>query len=168
MHPTPKQAAKDLFLAQSLWLLYEVHVKKQSPDLLHAFRYDDTLPCHLLGSVGSVYDDGEPYLQSLLADITADETWAKLAGPDVTCPVQYSEAELRAQREVYAKWQRDVDRRQSVLEKIGAYPGWSGPVAPDEFDEMRRRFDIAKTWFLDREASTPQEREAWEKVWPFG
>lgn len=37
--PQGKKAAKALFLAQSLWVFYEILIQKEAPDLLHAFRY---------------------------------------------------------------------------------------------------------------------------------
>ncbi|KAK2761259.1 hypothetical protein FQN54_001781 [Arachnomyces sp. PD_36] len=173
MSPRTKQAAKDLFLSQSLWLLYETQIQKQSPDLLHAFRYANTHQCQLLQAIGTIFDDGEPYIQSLIADITSTEVWEKIVGtsvsgtPHIPCPIHYSEDELRAQRDQFAVWEKDVDRRQQVITEIGAYTGWNGAVSPDEFDEMSRRLDAAKKRFLDREARTAEERVAWESVWPF-
>ena len=167
MSPSSEQAAKDLFVAQSLWVLYEVQIQMQAPDLLHAFQYGNTLPCRLLQAVGSVFDDGEPYVQSLLADVTSSEAWTKVAGENVPCPIQYSQSELRVQSEEFAEWKRDVDRRLGVIEKLGVYPGWIGAVCLAEFNEMKSRLGDAKAWFLDREAKTASEREAWERVWPF-
>jgi hypothetical protein len=173
MSPNSKRTAKNLFLAQSLWLRYEIQVQRLAPDLLHAFRYTETHPSQLLGAVGMVFEDGEPYVQSLLADITADEVWAKIVGTDengrvlVPCPVQYSELELRQQREQFEKWEEDIDRKQEVLKEVGAYTGWHGAVSPNEYDEVKRRLEAAKAKFLDREAKTLEECEAWDGVWPF-
>lgn len=173
MSPKTKQAAKDLFLSQSLWLLYETQVHKSSADLLHAFRYADTHQSQLLGAIGSIFDDGEPYIQSLITSITAEDVWGKIVGidsrgnPRMTCPVNYSEDELGMQRDQFAMWEKDIDRRQRVISEIGAYTGWNGAVSPDEYDEMARRLEVAKTRFLDREAGTAEERGSWERVWPF-
>lgn len=41
-----------------------------------------------------------------------------------------------------------------MIEDVGAYTGWNGAVLPDEYDEMKRRLEKAKTNFLDREANT--------------
>lgn len=45
--------------------------------------------------------------------------------------------------------------------------GTGGGVSPEDYDEVLRRLERAKARFLDREASTDEERKAWEKVWPF-
>jgi mannitol/fructose-specific phosphotransferase system IIA component (Ntr-type) len=143
------------------------------PDLLHAIRHMDTHQNQLLGAIATVFDDGEPYVQSLMADITADEVWAGIVGSDqsgtplVPCPVRYSDRELQQQKEEFVKWERDIDLKQQVLKEVGAYTGWDGAVSPREYDEIRQRLETAKAGFLDREAKTADERQAWESVWPF-
>lgn len=54
MNPQAKQAAKDLFLAQSQWLLYEIEAQEQALNLMQAFCGADSLQCQLLRAVGSV------------------------------------------------------------------------------------------------------------------
>ncbi|PGH26507.1 hypothetical protein AJ80_01821 [Polytolypa hystricis UAMH7299] len=173
MSPKAQQAAKELFLSQSLWLLYELEAQKQAPDLVHAFRYRDTHPRELLGAIGTIFNDGEPYMQSLSTDMVQEDVWGKVVGtavngkPLIPCPVRYSEEQLQTQAEQYALWQRDVDRKKQVLEELGAYSGWNVAVLPSEFDEMTTRVKAAKGRFLDREAKTAEEVVAWEQVWPF-
>ncbi|WEW56950.1 hypothetical protein PRK78_002409 [Emydomyces testavorans] len=173
LSPHSKKAAKNLFLAQSLWLLYEVQLQRQAPDLLHAIRYTDTHQSQLLGAIATVFDDGEPYVQSLITDIITDKVWARIVGSDesgkplVPCPVRYSEGELQQQKEEFAKWERDIDLKQQVLKEVGAYTGWDGAVSPREYDEIRRRLQSVKARFLDRQAKTAEERKAWESVWQF-
>lgn len=58
LDPEAQKAAKNLFLAQSLWLTYEIEVQRAAPQLLHTFRHRETLPGQILGMIGSIYDDG--------------------------------------------------------------------------------------------------------------
>ena len=74
LDPDAKKSAKATYLAQLFWLTYEIQVKKAVPELLQAFRYRDTLPGQILGIIPSTYGDGEPYIQSLLADISQEDT----------------------------------------------------------------------------------------------
>lgn len=39
LDPQAKKAAKDLFLAQSVWLYYKTQIQKEAPDLLRSLRY---------------------------------------------------------------------------------------------------------------------------------
>jgi hypothetical protein len=173
LDPQEQRAARDLFLAQLLWVFYETQVQKEAPDLLHAFRCLDTLPGQMFGLIGSVFDDGEAHIQSLLADVAEDEIWRKLVGtddrgnPNVPCPLKYSQDDLERQRLEYAKWERDIERKAQILDAVGAYTGWNGAVSPDEYEEVAKRLEDAKRDFLGREARTLEERERWEKVWPF-
>lgn len=173
LDPEAKKAAKDLFLSQSLWLAYEIEVQKAAPELLHTFRHRDTLPGQILGMIGSTYDDGEPYVQSLLVDITEEHAWKQLVGvdendnPSVLCPLKYSEQDVAKFKTEYAKWEKDIERKTRVLEEIGVYTGWNGAVSPHDYNEVVRRLAVAKQNFLDRESANEEERAMWEKVWPF-
>lgn len=172
MSPNTKQAAKDLFLSQSLWLLYETQVQKNSPSLMKAFQFADTHQCQLLRAIGTIFDDGEPYIQSLITDLTQKEIWDKIVGNDsrdshIPCPLNYSKDELKAQKDDFVAWEKDIDRKQRIITEIGAYTGWNGAVRPEEYDEIAWRLKVAKHKFLDREAKTNEERIAWERVWPF-
>lgn len=126
-----QKAAKELFVAQSVWLSYEIRVQKEAPDLLHGFRYRDTLPCQILGIIGSTFDDAEPHVQSLLADVAKEEVWKQLVGtdglgnPNVPCPLKYSEDDLTRQNLEYAKWERDIERKAQIIHEIGVYTGWN-------------------------------------------
>ncbi|KAJ6181243.1 Aminoglycoside phosphotransferase [Penicillium mononematosum] len=147
--PEAKKAAKDLFLSQ------------------------ETLSGQLMGTIGSTYDDREPYVQSLLADITEDHAWKELVGEDengnagVLCPLSYSKQDMAKFKTEYAKWEKDVERKTRVLEEIGVYVGWNGAASPNDYDEVVRRLAVAKQNFLARESANNQERAIWESVWPF-
>ena len=173
LDPEARKAAKDLYSAQLFWLSYEIEVQRAIPELLRAFRYRDTLPGHILGMIGSIYDDGEPYMQTLLADLSEGNTWKQVVGANeagqlnVPCPLQYSKEEISHQQVEYSKWQKDVDRKARVIDEVGAYPGWNGAVSPLEYDEVARRLNAAKQNFLLRESANEEEKALWEKVWPF-
>jgi hypothetical protein len=171
-----KAAAEKTFLEQTLWTLYEIQTQRLAPNLLHAYRYRDTLPCQLLGIIGSVFDDAEAHVQKLLSDLATDkDAWKRLvetadeaaSRSQVPCPLTYSEAVLKEQRDDYAKWEREIERKQNLLTEIGAYTGWDGAVTPHEYAIVRQRIELVKAQFLDRESRSDEERTAWEKIWPF-
>lgn len=173
LDPEAQKAAKDLFLAQSLWLTYEIEIQRAAPQLLHTFRHRETLAGQILGIIGSIYDDGEPYMQSLLADITKELVWKEVIREDengnlsVPCPFRYSEQDMAKQKMEFAKWEKDVERKTRVLDEIGVCYGWNGAVSPRDYDEVARRLAAEKQNFLVHESRNEQERALWEKVWPF-
>ncbi|PLB50315.1 hypothetical protein P170DRAFT_380891 [Aspergillus steynii IBT 23096] len=171
--PQDKKAAGELFLAQTLWLYYETQVYKEAPELVHAFKYRETLQFELLSLVGAIFDDGEPHVQKLLATVARDEVWRQVVGeddhgnPSVPCPLNYTGRDLTRQGEEYAKWEKDLERKARVIDEVGVYTGWNGAVSPGDYDEVVRRLSLSKQRFLDRESRTPEERRLWEKAWPF-
>lgn len=76
---------------------------KDAPDLLRVLRYRDTLSCQIMALVGSVFDDGEAYIQTLLSRLAEPKAWEKVVGAssqgsvDIRCPLVYSDAELLRQ-----------------------------------------------------------------------
>ncbi|KAJ5932236.1 kinase-like domain-containing protein [Penicillium verrucosum] len=173
LDPNAKKSAKATYAAQLFWLSYEIQVQKTVPELLHAFRYKDTLPGQILGIIASTYGDGEPYIQSLLADISQEDVWKQVVGvntagdPIVPCPLHYSKEDISNQQMDYEKWQKDIERKARVIDELGVYPGWNGAVPPDQYDEMFRRLITSKQNFLLRESANDEEMALWEKLWPF-
>jgi hypothetical protein len=173
LEPIAKENARSLHTAQSIWGLYQMFVQKQAPDLLRVFRYRDTLPCQIMSLIGSVFDDGEAYIRSLLSQLAEPVTWKTVIknnvqeAAEVPCPLRYSDSELAKQQEELAKWELDIERKARVIKEVGAYTGWNGAVSPEEYSIMSEKLEKAKKSFLDVESKSPQEREQWASAWPF-
>lgn len=169
LDPAAKGNARALHTAQSIWGLYQIFMQKQAPDLLRTLRYRDTLPGQILTLIGSVFDDGEAYVQNLLAQLTEPEVWKKVVQSDdqSCCPLGYSEQDLSKQRDELAKWEKDVERKARVIEEIGAYTGWDGAVPPDEYFETLDDLKKAREKFLATVSKTSGAREQWANAWPF-
>ncbi|KAJ8116979.1 hypothetical protein OPT61_g1714 [Boeremia exigua] len=171
--PDEKDKARALHTAQSIWGLYEIFIQKQAPDLLRVLRYRNTLSCQVMNLVGSIFDDGEAYVQTLLSQLAKPETWEdviKANGHDaasVPCPLKYSDEDVKKQEDAMIKWEKDVERKARVISEVGAYTGWDGAVPPEDFDKVFEKLNEAKERFLDTEARSPQEREQWAQAWPF-
>jgi hypothetical protein len=58
----------------------------------------------------------------------------------------------------------DIQHRERVIGKGGAYTGWDGAVTPEEYDMMAQKMEQVKVGFLNREAKTLEEREQWVKA----
>ncbi|OKL61267.1 hypothetical protein UA08_03189 [Talaromyces atroroseus] len=170
LDPQAKKAAKALFLFQSLWLSYEIELQRAVPELLHTFSHRETLPGQILGAIGSIYDDGEPYVQSLLADITEEHVWNQVVGadengnPSVLCPLKYSERDMAKQKTEYVKWAKDVERKTRILDVIGAHTGCNGAVSPRDYDEVARRLAAAKQRFLVQPLAYTRRRKKYNAL----
>jgi hypothetical protein len=172
LDPVAQRAARTLHLAQSIWGLYQIFLQRQAPDLLHVLRYRDTLSCQILALAGSIFDDGEVHVQSLLSRLAEPEIWEELVThgqEDVgqRCPLAYSDGQLSKQRDELARWGKDVERKARVIEEVGAYAGWDGAVSPEEFCIMSEKLEFARERFLDAESRSLEEREQWATAWPF-
>jgi hypothetical protein len=90
--------------------------------------------------IGSTFDDGESYTQSLLAQLTGSEIWRAATKSnssqylDVPRPITYSDQELAKQEEELAKWEKDIERKARVVQEVGAYTGWDGAVSSEDCD----------------------------------
>ncbi|KAF2130889.1 kinase-like protein [Dothidotthia symphoricarpi CBS 119687] len=173
LDPVAKEKAQSLHKAQSMWGLYQIFVQKEAPDLLRTLRYRNTLPCQIMSRIGSVFGDGEAYVQSMLTRLAEPEVWEKVVkinGQDPTrvpCPLVYSDYELSKQRDDLAKWEKDVERKARVMKEVGTYTGWDGAVLPKEYDMMSEKMEKARKRFLHVESRTSDERELWTNAWPF-
>ncbi|KAL9619929.1 MAG: hypothetical protein Q9160_005486 [Pyrenula sp. 1 TL-2023] len=173
LEPEEKERVKARFVEKSLWTSYEIQLQQACPALVYAFRHGQTLLGQILGLIGSTFDDGEPLVRSLLMDLSQRDNWKVVVGedlngsPKISCPLKYSEEEIKAQELEHAKWARDIERKAQVIEELGAYTGWDGAVSPEQYDDMIVRLENAKQRFLDREADTLEKRALWEKAWPF-
>lgn len=72
-----QKSARALHTAQSVRAIYEVDLWKKAPEIPRAILYRNTLQCQLLNLIGSIFDDGEIYVQNLLAQATEPDTWKK-------------------------------------------------------------------------------------------
>jgi hypothetical protein len=173
LDPVAKADAQALHTAQSIWGLYQIFVQKQAPDLLRIIRYRDTLPCQIISLMGSVFDDGEIYIQSLLSQLAQPETWRAVVknsaqeNAEISCPLSYISNELAKQEQDLAKWESAIERKAQVVDQIGIYTGWDGAVPPEQYSILSQKLEAAKERFLDEEAKTSEEREQWANAWPF-
>ncbi|KAL4966596.1 uncharacterized protein BDV14DRAFT_198721 [Aspergillus stella-maris] len=159
--------------ARIRWGLYMETVEEAATALSYDFQDMGLLLSQMTEWIGSMYDDWEPFMQSILDALTEEDMWRHAVGFGMTdeckllCLVKYSEEQRTVHKVRDNKWSRDVKRRKSVLCEIGVGEGWDGAVSPDDYDEMAKKLAIAKENLFTREAKNEEEREIWEKAWPF-
>ena len=182
LEPDAQKAAQSLKTAQLIWGLDQIFTHKEAPGLFRVLRYRDSLACQIMSLAGSIFDDGEAYVRSLLVRLAEQETWGKVVrtaqtiqGPSSdealfvppSCPLAYSADQIDQVQNELALWERDVQRKAGVIEELGAYTGWDGAMVPGQYDDMVVALERARLRFLEGESKSPEEREAWAAAWPF-
>lgn len=174
LSPEEQKAVKERYEAEMLWFFYHGFMSGQDNELLHAFRYQgQTIPGDILRKIRLVFNDMEPSIAARFAQVTSDDMWKQLVGEDEdgeprqSCPVSYSQRELKDIEQDLEKWLRDGERKASILDDVGMYIGIHGEIKWGEYHEVKGRLEAAKERFLDRESKTAKDRRQWEKVWPF-
>lgn len=164
-----QENAKKLRSMQSLYKLYEVASFKSNQDAYHAMRTRETIGVQLTGLIGSLFSDGEPYVQGLL--IAVQDNWEKLLDSTdnawTPCPLDYSQEARETQQAELDNWTRSVELIDQFLQEIGAYRGWDGWVSYTDYDVMKSRLAAARERFLDCHSRCQEERGQWIRVFPF-
>ncbi|KAJ9196680.1 hypothetical protein DTO164E3_6210 [Paecilomyces variotii] len=140
-----KERAKTLLAQQSLYKLYEIQSARQNPPVFKALRYASTLGGQIISLVSQVFnDDGPP------------------------CPLTVTPTEVAAQEVDQQKWEEGVQLMEDVLEALGGSEnGWQGWVNHEDYSQMKGKLSTVRKQFLDHMAENEEEREAWDRVWPF-
>ncbi|KAK2777918.1 Phosphotransferase enzyme [Onygenales sp. PD_12] len=169
LSPEEQAKAQKLRSTQSLYKLYEVACFKSNHDAYQAVQTRNTLGAQITGLVGSLFSDGEPYVQGLL--ISVPHNWGKLVQGTIhensSCPLNYSYDSQEEQQVELEKWTQSVELMDEFLREVGAYGGWDGWVCHADYDAMKSKLHDVRRRFLDRESRSSEEREQWMRVFPF-
>jgi hypothetical protein len=175
MSPDEQKEAKELRTAQNLYKLYEVQSGIQNANILRALQDRETLQFYLTAMAGSLFADGEPFVNKLL--MLTETQWLNVVGPgpdgrpSMPCPLTFSAQDNALQDEQLADWFRGFELMEWVLEEIGAsvgMAGWDGWIPHDRYELMKSNLEKCFASFLDQEVGDDDSRrKAWIKAWPF-
>lgn len=139
---------------------------QQCPEIAHALRFRETLQGQMTGLASSIFSDGEPILQGML--IRLQDEWEACVGSEIACPLCFGEEERDQQKQLEEKWSEAVELMSEVLTEIGACQGWDGWVNHNNYPVYKERLERCREEFLNRHATSEEERRVWIKAWPFG
>ena len=171
LSPEAQKEAKKLRSAQTLYKLYEVEMRQRDEDLFRTMQYRGTLPCQITGMAGSLFRDGEPFVDGLL--MAVEREWSDMVGRDERnanvppCPLRFTAQDKERQCVDEAKWIEGIELMHTVLDDLGAPSGWNGWVNHADYEPTKARLKSCLENFLSREARNEEERVAWMKAWPF-
>ncbi|KAF2496248.1 hypothetical protein BU16DRAFT_526753 [Lophium mytilinum] len=162
-----KKHAEALYLQQSLCSLYNTLTHHQNPRLYAALEFQQTTSYLLLLLARNLLIDGEASYLSQVAEL--EGTWGALPGaagspyPFSFSPKEREEMEAEVEGVV-----RGMDAMRSIRESIGELFPEQGIVRPDQYDETLDALAQIKDQVIEEFAGSEQEREVWQKMWPFG
>ncbi|RMZ79462.1 hypothetical protein DV738_g3395, partial [Chaetothyriales sp. CBS 135597] len=168
-----KKHAETLYLQQSLCSLYNTLTHRRNPQLYAALEFQQTTSFLLLLLARNLLIDGEASYLSQVIDLEA--TWGQDSCPlpgskgSSAYPFSFSQAErdqIKAEAEGAV---RGMNAMQSIKEALGRelFPE-QGIVRADRYEEALDALSQIKDQVIDEFATTEQDREVWQKMWPFG
>ena len=167
--PEEQEKPKRLRSMQSLYKLWEAACFKTNHEVYSATQVRKTLVAQITGLIGSVFSDGEPYIQGLL--ISVQDNWEQLVKDteyeQTPCPLSYSAEAREMNRIELGRWNHSVELMDHFIQEIGAYGGWDGWVSAADYEVMRSRLRSARDQFIERELRSEEERDRWHHAFPF-
>lgn len=167
LNPSAKEHAETLYLQQSLCSLYNTLTYHQNLQLYAALEFQQTASYLLLLLARNLLIDGEAAYFLQVAELEA--TWDALPrSKGSTYPFSFS---LKEREEVEAEVERTVrsmEAMRSIKENLGELFPEQGIVRPDQYEERLNSLAQMKDQVIKEFASNEQEREGWQKMWPFG
>lgn len=162
-----KKHAETLYLQQSLCSLYNTLTHYQNPQLSAALEFQQTTSYLLLLLARNLLIDGEASYLLQVAELEA--IWDTLPGAKgATYPFSFSPTERREFEVEVEGVVRGMDAMRSIRESMGDLFPEQGMVRPEQYEETLDALAQIKDQVIEEFASTEQEREVWQNMWPFG
>ncbi|KAF2259616.1 APH-domain-containing protein [Lojkania enalia] len=162
-----KKHAETLYLQQSLCSLYNTLTHYQNPQLYAALEFQQTTSYLLLLLARNLLIDGEATYLLQVAELEA--TWDALPGTKGwTYPFSFSPKEREEIEADVEGVVRGMEAMRSIRENMGELFPEQGIVRQDQYEETLDALAQMKDQVIKKFASTEQEKEIWQKMWPFG
>ncbi|TVY45439.1 hypothetical protein LSUB1_G000321 [Lachnellula subtilissima] len=150
--------AEALYLQQSLCSLYNTLTHHQNPRLYAALEFQQTTCYLLLLLARNLLIDGEATYLSQVAELEA--TWDTLPGAKSSAyPFSFLGKERQEMEADVEGVARGIEAMRSIRESI---------IRADQYEEALDALEQMKDQVIEEFASNEQEREVWQKEWPFG
>ena len=162
--------AQDLWLEQSLVVLYNNLISQRSPSLWQCMEYQQTLNYQIIAVAHILLFEGEATCMKMILDFI--ESHQDVLAKGTSEP--HSQNRLRSlvrDRDVIQKGAEGAERAVEVSAEVqrvmgGLFPV-HGQVPHDKYEEAKRALRQTKEHVISQFARTEQDRIAWRKAWPF-
>ncbi|KAH8676899.1 kinase-like domain-containing protein [Tricladium varicosporioides] len=162
-----KKRARSFFLRQSLCALYNTIVYRNNPRLYAALEFQQTLSYTLLLLPRNMVIDGEASYISQVAALKEEwDTIPGARGSPYPCSFTPGEIqEMEAHTEGALLGMQALEGIRESLEEL--FPG-QGCVRSELYEDAIDALGQMKEQVIDEFAKNDEERQVWEKWWPFG
>jgi hypothetical protein len=165
--PDEKKGAKVLFLQQSLCALYNTITYRKNPRLYSALESQQTMSYNLLLLPRNMVVDGEATYLSQVAEL--EEIWDTVPGSKGSpYPFTFSPEERREMDAQTEGALLGMNVMQSVRDSIGDLFPEQGYVRTELYSEALDALGQMKEQVINEFAKNEEEREVWNRWWPFG
>lgn len=164
-----KERADVLYLEQSLFSLYNTLTCKQNPRLWAALEFQQTTRHFLLLVAGNLFADGEAnYLARVLE---LKKTWKEEipGAKDQPYPFSFSAKEREEIEISHEGMSRGMEAMRAIARSVGEelFPVL-GMVKSERYEEALHILDKMKEKMIEIHGQSKEDRQAWERQWPFG
>lgn len=166
-----KEQTEDLFFKQSLVVLYNTLVSKDSPGLWRAMEFEQTPEKLIMTVARIILIDGEAPLLKMILDFLEAHPKCLDAGGRIDDQARNRLLSLIRDRDII---QKDVDGAKmaarvmaDIREEMGDIFDKAGRVSHDDYDETMEVLSRFKEQVFEKFARSEQDRVEWQKSWPF-
>ena len=169
LDPAEQEEANSLYVKRSLCSAYRYLLNQRYPRLYRALSFQETPNFGLLLVPRNMLVDGEATFLAQVVDLqkTWDELPGVLAAGNPPFPFCFSDAEKRQIESDVEGAFRGIQTMNAVQNTLGDLFPELGAVRPERYNETKDALRQVKPQVIDEFAKTEQEKDAWEKAWPF-
>lgn len=166
-----QRRAQDLWLKQSLVVLYNTLISQRSPKLWQCVEHQQTLEYQIISVANLLLFEGEATCLKMILDFLESHGGILTDGTLDPAPRNRLRALVR-DREVIRRDAEDAERAAGLMEEVqaamdGKFP-LHGQVSHDRYDGTKEALRRIKEQIVSRYARAEKDQIAWQKAWPFG
>ena len=142
-----------------------MHAK--NPDLYRVVEFQKTPAYGLIFLAHRMFEYGEAHFQSLLVDLK--DTWAVLPAvtSDIPFPFDFSEADIDRIKLDSDGAVAGTELVAEVKERMGNLWPDKGFIEHEQYDDCKAALNEVKGQILEQLAETDEEKNEYNRYWPF-
>ena len=165
-----QRQAQDLWLKQSLVVLYNTLISQRSPKLWQCMEYQRTLEYQSLSVANIILFEGEATCLRMILDLL--ESHEDVMEDDTLNAASRRRLwALISNRDLIRKDAQDAERAVEVMAEVRSIMGelypLHGQVSHGRYHETKEALRKMKEQIIGQYAQTEQDRLAWQRAWPF-
>lgn len=167
LSPEERAAALHSYSTTNVFIGWRMLMQKKNPDLYRAVEFRNTPALGLIFLAHRMFEYGEAIFLTILVDL--QHSWAELPAvqPGTPFPFKFSEADVERIKSDGEGAVAGTEVISTAREEMGDLWPDKGLIEHERYDECRAALKEIKKQLLDQLAKSEEEREAYERHWPF-